>query len=386
MSGKGAAVVMKIRRLFRLPSAPSDALIAWMRDPGHPAGATALSLSGVRDTRPGDRTPEAWEEEQFFKRIEASLRGEGGPFAVVINVGVEAGRELKIVGPDAPSDSYIQSLGVEVGSLTLTLSNMSIKDLYVNASAVNLRLNNCNIRSLRVQLSRNADIRLAKSNVGTLEIQGNSIGYYEMQGGSLLNVACPPPESDNPFSGTVSFTPDVFFPRERDRYVLPGPQPYRNLRFHLRALENAQMANLIHSAELAVERQDDTWTNRRISQLYEWMSDFGSSALRPFLWLLLLYVSSVYAIFCSDGAEVSDRSALVGWQHDLIDPAWGEYTRAFYLALQSFVNPVGIFGPKYLLVPKSTLLAAWLSVHGFLSLILLALLIFAIRRRFKIQA
>ena len=135
-----------------------------------------------------------------------------------------------------------------------------------------------------------------------------------------------------------------------------------------------------------MEREDDSWTNWFVSHLYEGMSDFGSSVLRPFLWLLLLYSVSVCAIFYSGGAEVPPLSDLVGWQRTLIDPAWGEYWRAFYLALQPVVNPIGIFGPKWLLIPRYSELAAWLSLHGFLSLILLALLIFAIRRRFKIQA
>src|SRR5258706_2568431 len=377
---------MRIRELFRLPSKPRKALVAWMREPGDARSATALSLSVIRSARPGDRSPEDWEEEQFFKKIEASLRGEDGPFAATINVGVEAGREYKIVGPDAPSDSYIQSLGLEAGLITLTLSNLSIRTLYVNASAVNLHLNNCNIGELQVQNAREAGIRMDKSNIGTLRVHQTSLGHYEMQGGSLLNVVCPPPGLGNPFTGTVAFTEDVFFPRERDTYILPGPQPYRNLRYHLRALENAQMANLIHSAELAVEREDETWTNQFVSYLYEGMSDFGSSALRPFLWLLLFYALSVCAIFYSDGAEVPPVFDLVGWQRALIDPAWGEYWRALYLALQPVVNPIGIFGPKVLLIPRYPSLALWLSVHGFLGLILLALVIFAIRRRFKIQA
>jgi len=132
----------------------------------------------------------------------------------------------------------------------------------VNAFAVSLRLNNCNIGVLQVQSDRNAEIRMQKSNVGTLRIARSSIGYYGMQGGSLLNVACPFAGPDNPFTGNVSFTGDVFFPRERNTYILPDAQPYRNMRYHLRSLENAQAANLIHSAELAVERENDSWMNQ----------------------------------------------------------------------------------------------------------------------------
>ena len=79
-------------------------------------------------------------------------------------------------------------------------------------------------------------------------------------------------------------------------------------------------------------------------------------------------------------------SSLAGWQTALVEPTTsGDYGRAFYLAMQPLVYPIGIFGVKSLLVPKYPWLAAWLSLHGFLAVVLLALLVFAIRRRFKIQ-
>ena len=376
---------MGIRELFRLPSKPSKALIAWMREPGEQERLLRLTLEETRRARPHEISQEDWvpgAEEKFFKSIENSIR-EGDQFVVaIVDSAVAASREYKIAGPGASLDRYISSLTVAVQT-RLTLSDLSIKTLSFGPG-VNLRINNCNIRFL--QIYGKSEIRLSRSNVGTLSMGSDAASHYEMEGGSLLNVECPPPGPNNPFTGTVSFTKDVFFPRKRNTYILSGPQPYRSMRHHLRSLENAQMANLIHSAELAVEREDDSWTNRFFSYLYEGMSDFGSSALRPILWLLLFYALSVCAIFYSDGAEVPPLSDLVGWQRALIDPAWGEYWRAFYLALQPVVNPIGIFGPKSLLVPRYPLLAVWLSVHGFFGLILLALVIFAIRRRFKIQA
>jgi hypothetical protein len=375
---------MRIRKLLGLQSRPSKALIAWMQNPGELGRATTLNLSAVRTAtaRPNNMSTQEWEEAEFFNRLGDSIRGTGAPFAANIDVGVEGDR--KIAGSDAPSDGYIQAIAILVQT-TLTLSNLSIKTLRVQQNSVRIRANNCTIRELIVNAQGiNADIRLHQCNVGTLHVVPGAIGHYEMQGGCLLNVACPPPGAGNPFTGTVSFTPDVFFPRERDTYILLGPQPYRNMRYHLRSLENAQMANLIHSAELAVEREDDSWTNRFVSYLYEWMSDFGSSALRPSLWLVVLYLSSVCVIYHTDGAVPAPE--LVGWQLALVDPLCGDLTRALYLALQPVVNPIGIFGPKSLLIPRYSSLAVWLSLHGFFGLILLALLIFAIRRRFKIQA
>jgi hypothetical protein len=128
--------------------------------------------------------------------------------------------------------------------------------------------------------------------------------------------------------------------------------------------------------------------NRLLSHLYEWMSDFGSSALRPLVWQVVLFALSFSLILGSDGAVQASRdpaSELIGWQQILIDPRWGTFARAAYLALQPLVNPIGIFGPRSLLIPRFPWLAVWLSVAGILGIVLLALFIFAIRRRFKIQ-
>lgn len=368
---------------------PSAELVAWMREPGVQKGAT-LTLQSWRRERQGAISHNDWPraaETQFFQAIEEAIRGAGEP-AAVIDSQVDAGREYQISGSGAPLDTFIQSLEIHV-PIKLTLSGVSIKHLLLSVAGIALRATNCNIANLGINpTNANAEVRLYQSNVGTLQLRAGALSHFEMQGGSLLNVNSPPPLGGNPFTGTVSFTKDVFFPRRRNIYILPGPQPYRNMRSHLRSLENAQMANLIHSAELAVEREDDSPMNQLLSHLYEWMSDFGASALRPLVWQGVLFILSFSLILGSDGAVQASRdpaSELAGWQQVLIDPRWGACARAAYLAVQPLVNPIGIFGPRSLLIPQSPWLALWLSLAGILGIILLALFIFAIRRRFKIQ-
>jgi hypothetical protein len=372
-----------MHEFFSIRSRPRKELVSWMRDPGDRTKAVTLSLSQKRQARPNGVSEEQWPrgaEEAFFREVADSPGKENKFVAAYVDIAVLS-NEPKIVGSGASLDRYIQSLTLNAGT-NFILSDVSIKDLFLTQHGLSVELINCNVRDLYAN-SMAAEVRLIHSNVGTLHINSGALKRYEMRAGSLLNVDCPPPGANNPFTGTVSFAPDVFFPRKRNAYILPGPQPYRNMRYHLRSLENAQMANLIHSAELAVERADDTLTNKVVSHVYEVMSDFGSSVLRPFLWMVLLYVASVCAILFSDGAALASKP--IGWQRILVDPTCGEYARAFYLALQPVVNPIGILGPRSLLVPQYAPLAAWLSVQGFLGLILLALLIFAIRRRFKIQ-
>ncbi len=362
-----------------------------MRDTGVQKGTTLSLEDWRRNHRPQNISPNDWQrkaEEQFFQAIEHAIQGAGEP-AAVVDSHIVPGPEYEIRGSGAPRDMHIHSLVIQV-PLKLALYGVSVKQLYVIAGpGVILRATDCNIAHLWIQsMGASVQLRLDQSNVGTLQVVSDALNHFEMQAGSLLNVNCPPPTGGNPFTGTVVFTKDVFFPRRRNVYILPGPQPYRNMRYHLRSLENAQMANLIHSAELAVEREDDSRMNRILSHFYEWMSDFGSSSLRPLVWQGALFLLSFFLILCSDGAVHASQGPeyeLVGWQQVLIDPYWGPWVRAAYLALQPLVNPIGIFGPRSLLIPRFPWLAVWLSVAGILGIVLLALFIFAIRRRFKIQ-
>jgi hypothetical protein len=359
-----------------------------MSDLALPASPEKVMLNGIRGTRPPGISDEAWFRQSsvmFFDLIQDALRT-GKVVTAGLNDVADPAQQYRIHGNGQELDSYIHSLALNTQPLELTLSNLSVKQIEIQAP-IKLHVENCSIAVLRVH-GVGAEVSMESTHVGNLEVHASALKHYEMRHGSLLNVTCPPPGGGNPFTGTVSFK-DVFFPRQRGVFILKGPQPYRNMRHHLRSLENAQMANLIHSAELAVEREDDSWTNRVLSYVYEWASDFGSSALRPLLWQLLLISFSMLLILYSDGAvpALSEQaSGFVGWQAALMEPTTsGDYARAFYLALQPLVNPIGIFGVKSLLVPRYPLLAVWLSLHGFLAVVLLALLVFAIRRRFKIQ-
>lgn len=367
-------------------SVPRHDLVSWMTDQSLPGDLEKVSLNEMRGGRPPAETKQDWNRKRtasFFDSIQDALKS-GKVLDAELDVSVDQTQQYRITGSGQKLESYIHLLSIK-NPIELTLTNLCVKRIDILAST-KLYIENCSIAVLNI-LGVNAEVSMVRTHVGNLELQPNALKHYEMRHGSLLNITCPPPGGGNPFTGTVSFK-EVFFPRERGIFILKGSQPYRNMRHHLRSLENAQMANLIHSAELAVEREDDSWTNQVLSYVYEWASDFGSSALRPFLWQLLFISLSMLLLVRSDGAVPASSeqvSSLVGWQTALVEPISGEYARALYLALQPLVNPIGIFGVKSLLVPKYPWLAVWLSLHGFLSVVLLALLIFAIRRRFKIQ-
>jgi len=277
----------------------------------------------------------------------------------------------------------------------LEINSFSISQLFINelgdGGRVALKLVNCDIAILNIYVhkerNRRINLILENTRIGELNLQSNTIEYFHVKGGCILNLTCNPPNEPNPFIGSVSFE-NVFFPRNTKNFPLKDPQPYRNMRHHMSELENHQMANLFHSLELAIEREKDVLTNKIFGYLYEWVSDYGASTLRPILWLILFYVISVYMAYTEYGVSLAyDKSLYKGsWRAILIEPhEIGMVSRAFVYSIQPILNPLGIFGVRSLLVPGNGYLFVWSLLQSIFSVTFVALTIFALRRRFKIS-
>lgn len=236
-------------------------------------------------------------------------------------------------------------------------------------------------------LHHSARVTLINTKVGTLNI--NQANLIDMEGGCVLNIEVPAPGGAiNPLTGSIDFL-NTFFPKNRKDYLLPGPQPYRNMRHHLRAIENGQMANLFHSAELAVERERDTGVNKFLSYAYQALSDFGSSAFRPIAWWFGIGILSTIIVFSTNGATPTfGADKYPGWKAMLVADNcdfWTGVTKAAYLSFSTMLNPLDLMGHRTLLVPSNGWIFIILVFQALLSAILIALMILAIRRRFKMQ-
>ena len=123
-----------------------------------------------------------------------------------------------------------------------------------------------------------------------------------------------------------------------------------------------------------------------MSVLYQLFSDFGLSAFRPIGWLIALYLVSVIVVWATDSATLLEGERYLGWRSILQWEDWlGSLWRALVMSAQPVANPIGIFRGGTLLVPEYVWLAIWLKVQGLFSIILVAIFIFAVRRRFKMQ-
>lgn len=281
-----------------------------------------------------------------------------------------------------PSDSFYYGLEVTTEQ-AVKLSKLGFKSLFI-VNAQSIEIQDVWVDTLR--LSQCIDVKLVNCFVGTLILNVSSASAFDMRGGAVFDIACPAASANGPFNGSVYFNKKVYFPRTPG-LRLKGPQPYRNMRAHMLKLENTPMVGLFHTLEQATERKMEGYGfHRAISALYEYLSDYGSSALRPFMFFIGIFGITFLLILLWDGAAHANAAELAGWQESLVGNDWFARVRcAFVLAGQATLNPLGIFGIKGLLVAKTGWLALWLSVHGLLSTIFVALFVFAIRRRFKMS-
>jgi hypothetical protein len=263
------------------------------------------------------------------------------------------------------------------------LEAFSVKHLEIRNSIGSVSLSNLLIDTLSLS-GRLGDYRITNCQIGTLVVDPGAVHDFDIRGGMVLDIQCPPPTGQSPFTGSVHFDRSVYLPR-KPGVRLAGPQPYRNMRAHMLKLENAPMVTRFHSLEQAVERHNQSLFDRAISVCYGALSDYGSSTIRPVIWFLGVLLFTFVIVFVSDGAIPTQSVDPKGWQSGLAgEDLAARAERALVLTTGATVNPLGIFGLTGLLVARYGWLATWLPLHGLLSALCLVLLIFALRRRFEI--
>jgi hypothetical protein len=260
----------------------------------------------------------------------------------------------------------------------------SLNVFHASLQGTHVVFENCKVATLTV-IRNPSKIELHNTHVGKLAVSPGTLSRLEIVGGSVSEIEIEPPGGGNPFTGWVRIA-NTWFPTHKE--MVQGSQPYRNMRHHLRTLENMPMADLFHALELKTERRhESSWTNRLFSYLYEAFSDFGSSIIRPIRWLIWLGTLVALILYWQDGAVPTAAIKLspTGWQSVLIEngdyaPIW----RAVYLSFYTITHPLGILSSSSLLVGRTPTISVMLFVQGVLSLVLITLTIFAIRRKFKL--
>jgi hypothetical protein len=297
-----------------------------------------------------------------------------------------------ICGKNASYENAVFEIEIIASGTGLTLKDLFVTRIKLDCrhGPIILDLNNCTISNIDIVGSLGAPntacLQITNSRIGQIIARPKSIENLSITGGTVLNIITPPPGAENPFIGEVSFS-NVFFPRTSKYMRTNGPQLYRNLCYHLMDLHNEKNANIVHSAELAIERESDSPFNKFISFVYETLSDFGNSTLRPVFCFMLFSLFAISFITYFDGSlPGQSQSNYIGWQKILLeDNLDGKIARAIVLTGQQILNPLGLLGHKGLTVARNGWILAISIIYSLLSLILITLFIFAVRRRFKLH-
>ncbi|MDH5328254.1 MAG: hypothetical protein OEZ68_22100 [Gammaproteobacteria bacterium] len=261
----------------------------------------------------------------------------------------------------------------------------------LHASHLDLELVDCQIGELWVQKTGNlhrSNLKITNTYIGKLVLVEDTIGDFDIRGGFVGNIECPPPGTGNPFSGSVKVSAKVDFPTTPTEGFIQGAQPYKNMQHHFRALDNHLAADIFHSLEMRMERHNDSPWSNLFNIFYGLISNYGASIGKPLAWLAGLFLVCSVAIYGYDGAEkASADDQYSGWQKNLISPDkdTARIAKALYLTASYTVNPLGVFKTKNLIVPKDYPALAVSTVYSIFSSASFTLLILAIRRRFKLK-
>jgi hypothetical protein len=382
----------RIKNIFLRANRPTADFLEWCRKEYPSNITTRHSLSEYYP----DKNKDGAGQDIFLKQI--TEIGDGDTAVVTIDQELE--KDLNVAWPKTRirynRSIYILSISAPQ-TKKITLKEVSIKRLFIEPrSNVEIEIINCAIASLQIQGDSEEPNKLSLTVKDTYIGEFNINGYVKILDfcdGCLLKISCAVPRGNNPFRGSVWFK-NVFFPTNTREYLRQDDksydQSYRNMSYHLRELENTQMAHLFHRLQLRTERERDSFVNKAISVLYGWFSDFGASALRPAVWLIIFVVISCVLIITDIGAVLAypgiDSAHYTGWKEALTQQnECGLFWRSLYLSTQPIVNPLGIFTYQPVVIAKSPLIASMLLIQGFFSAVFIALIIFAIRRRFKLQ-
>jgi hypothetical protein len=372
------------------PAAPSREFVKWSETDPLLSAPAIHSNSYLAPTTPDGAGYAARLVTAINNRLQTT-----GQFDVDIRHGWSAQSVVsEIDGGIATYDTVINRITIGANTAgTLSFSNVSIHELIIGPQAVPAAylFHRCNIGRILVRGNNSpchVELTVGNSSVGTIELGCNAVKYLAVVRSAVLDFDLPPTYSGNPFVGSVIFRKN-YFPRRRIHGYVPTAQSFRNLRHHLLALQNSQMANDIHSIEQAVERMnDDRPLNRLFSWLYEGTSDFGSSTSRPLLLLLLLWSFGIAFLYYTHGAAIpadADPKIYFGWRSALTDPTWGDYAKAIALSSQQTINPFGLLRTHSTVLPANGWLSLWGVIHGVFSATFIALFILALRRRFRLQ-
>jgi len=280
-------------------------------------------------------------------------------------------------------DFEINEMVVANPLAVISFKNCRIRSLILYAECQNVSIEDCMIGLLHIERGPTGPASPREISIGVLNVTGSFIRGLRLR-------------TTDSLQGNVRIVRTVFDRHpQTDRsggelasLEEPYPQDYRNARINLQARGNQQAAGVFHAIEQSLERRSyPVGISRFLSWCYEVMADFGNSIARPIAWFFGLTVTGM-GVVCATNDAVPEQvvAATNGWRGALASPgpAW-RLMRSAVLELRYVRDPLAFLSPRGIVASGSVWVSSFLVWQSLLSLTALALLIIAVRRRFKLS-
>lgn len=283
-----------------------------------------------------------------------------------------------------------------------TISFLCISNLYIdrlviehNYNGAEIRIDNCLIRNLILKEQtdilnhHNYDksIEIINSYVLQIVFNENCCRNFTFSGGGIRSIFCQDKDKHNPFYGSFNIDKNVYFDSKNietwSKHV--NIQGYRNLRHHINKLSNNNSDNFIYIHEMRLDCKNKSKFIRFISKFYDYTSLYGTSPERSALCLFCLFIYSSVMIYAHNAAVFTGQEITNGWKVVLSrEDLFSRICKSLFLSFQSIFNPLNIFSKQSFIEPSNFYFVLWTSFQGICSITLIAIIIFSIRKQFKI--
>jgi hypothetical protein len=306
-----------------------------------------------------------------------------------------------IKGAHITRDGTYKSTGTRIGRLTLGVRGIHldftkcvIDEIEIQAIDCSVTLIDCKIGSITSINNQESTLVFTNTMLGKVILGASSTNKLTISAGTVRQFYCPAP-GNTPFTGgTVSIDDAVEIPfLSKQSPLFKTSQSFSSLRHHLEALENMPMAALMRSLELRAQRPNEPWLLRTINWFNWRVSDYGRRPEYAVLWLAGLFALTIAGLTYFHATATGFNVCGLPFTHTIQnlpattagDEPTAHLRRAIVLTLQA-LNPFSLFDSRRLIFPSNEKATAWLLFHGLLSDALLAVIAFAVRRRFRFSS
>lgn len=333
--------------------------------------ADPLTLSGERwkNLPPGEKG------RSYEDYANTALRNEQRP----VNFIDDAGYIPALQDARAP----LLTMQFRRGSNQIVLTDKRLGTLHISEANYKLELVRCYVDKISVISGAGLNLKLRNCWIKSFDMAPASLRHLEIDGGGILALHCPSADGENPFTGPVTIK-NLYLPRSPGTDM--NPQRLRDIRGHLISLHNTLAAGAFHGAELALDRPNESWSNRRFNWLYEVMADYGNSTTRPIISFFILLAIMTVTTAVLDDPVIADNNEAKGWKTALQSSTLlGQIGRSLMYAFSAIFNPLGVLNTKPLLLLTNPVAVVLVAIIGLFATLSLAFLVIGIRRRFKLE-